>query len=215
MQLKRFLNKVADYNKFTLVKYCEFLESISQYKIIPCREFQTYFNSSEIVITLKHDIDSRIDRSINMAILESEMNIRSSYFVLHTAGYYKNCIEKLKFIQSLGHEIGFHNDLMSVKNPVKLLNQELAILRTYGLRMTGTSAHGNKSLREGINNLHFWNSHNLKDFGFDYEAYSLDFNKYFSDCTFIDGHRWHPEQITGLRIGDRMQFLIHPEFWHK
>jgi hypothetical protein len=213
LSIKRFINKLRDRKKFTLKKYAEFLNSISKYKIVTCRDFQNYHNASEVVITLKHDIDSNIDRSVKMAILESDLKIQSTYFVLHTASYYKNCIEKLKFIQALGHEIGFHNDLMSIAHPEEYLINELKILRGYGLKMIGTSAHGNKSLRKGVNNLHYWQTHSIEFYGFKYEAYSLDSNIWYSDCTFIEGHRWHPDMMNDLKPGDRLQILIHPEFW--
>jgi hypothetical protein len=57
----------------------------------------------------------------------------------------------------------------------------------------------------------------IKDFGLEYEAYSLDFNIYFSDCCFFNLHRWHPSMFdwNELKPGDRIQILIHPQHWRE
>jgi hypothetical protein len=212
MNLIRFVNKISDRDKFTLKKYSEFLESISKYKILTCREFQNSHSTSETVIALRHDIDQNINRSVKMAEIESQHEIKSTYFVLHTADYYLKSFDKFKYIQSLGHEIGFHNDLMTLKHPKISLEIELEFLRLCGLIITGTASHGNK---QRTDNLAFWEDYKLNDFGLDYEAYSLDHNRYFSDCTFIFGHRWHPDSVnwSEMKAGDRIQILTHPEHW--
>lgn len=217
MQLIRGINKILDRNNFTLKKYQEFLESISRYKVLPLCEFNKYHNESEVVIGLRHDIDHNIESARLMAGIEFQKDIRSTYFFLHTANYYRELTETNFLKYKYGRfEIGIHNDLMSIKEkPAAWLFNELTKFRSWGLDIVGTSAHGNHSLPKGVNNLNFWDYHQLWEFGLEYEAYSLNHNKYFSDCTFIDGHRWHPGMIdwSQLKPGDRIQILIHPEIW--
>jgi hypothetical protein len=212
MNLVRFTNKILDRRKFTLKKYAEFLNSIKKYKVVNCRDFQNYHNPAEVVIALRHDIDRNIDHAVSMAVLEAEHGISSTYFVLHSAEYYLLSFDKIRLIQSLGHEIGIHNDVMSTKMPEATLKLVLRILKWQGLNVTGTAAHGNKKHSDNIG---FWKTHDLKDFGLNYEAYSLDHNQYYSDCTFIDYHRWDPGNINwdNIKPGDRIQILIHSEFW--
>jgi hypothetical protein len=210
MNVKRFINKVRDRHKFTIEKYCEFLDKISNYKVLPLKTFQNYHNMNEVVIGLRHDCDRNIQRSCTMAIAESKHGIRSTYCILHTAAYYKKSIEEFKFIQWLGHEIAIHNDLMTTTEPGYVLNKELRDLRDNGIEITGTAAHGNK---KHTDNNAFWDTHKLEDFGLEYDAYKLDYDYYFSDCTFTDLHRWHPENLNEFKPGDRIQILIHSEHW--
>jgi hypothetical protein len=59
--------------------------------------------------------------------------------------------------------------------------------------------------------------HTLSDYGFEYEAYFINFNLYFSDS----GGRWNdPEGFYGIlkrlessKPGDRIQILAHPDWW--
>jgi len=57
----------------------------------------------------------------------------------------------------------------------------------------------------------------LNHFGFQYEAYFISFNKYYSDS----GGKWNnPEGMEGIikqleasKNGDRIQILVHPDWW--
>jgi len=214
MQLKRFIGKIQDRNKFTLAKYEEFLQIISKYTVLPLNEFRNYHNDNEVVIGLRKDSDSNFRALENMAWTEEKHGIKSTFFILHTADYYKpDIFPSLLKMQSLGFEIGLHNDILSTKGSHGLrMRYELQRLKNRGLKIIGTSAHG-RDKKLGLNNLTFWDNHRLQDFGFEYEAYSLDHNLYFSDCTFINGHRWHPLDIdwSEIKPGARIQILIHPE----
>lgn len=143
-------------------------------------------------------------------------------------------------------EIGWHNDLVTLNvvygvNAVNYLKGELLWLRANGIHITGTASHGSVYCRElGYLNYYFFEESalnvsypnnivihaedrdmmipkaRLTDFDLQYEAYSLDFNKYYSDSDFTAGERWHPgmEDWSKLKPGDRVQVLIHPQHWH-
>jgi len=208
MNLIRFINKIRDRRKFTLERYEEFLKVISQYKVLPLNEFRNYHNPDEVVIGLRHDSDSSFTALNNMMWTERGLGIRSTYFILHTAKYfYPYILPTLTKIQAKGFEIGLHQDAMKSMFPQDEVLSVLRDLRNCGINIIGTSAHGDKAHK----NIHFWDNYNKSDFGIEYEAYELDYNLYFSDCTFINGHRWHPLDLPELKAGDRVQILIHPE----
>lgn len=208
------MNKIIDRRKFTLEKYEEFLQSISKYKVLPLNEFRNYHNDKEVVIGLRHDSDENWPATMNMLQVEFQHNIRSTVFVLHSSMYFSEptFIRDLHKAQSGNFEIALHNDCMTYLGPKGMMHQSLKKLRDAGLIITGTSAHGDKKHK----NIHFWEQFNKADFGIEYESYELDHNLYFSDCTFINGHRWHPDMIDWNEInpGSRIQVLIHPEHFH-
>jgi hypothetical protein len=66
----------------------------------------------ERYIVLRHDIDFAPEYSLQMAQLEHEADVASTFFVLVDGQFYnplrKEVIDQLRQIRSLGHEIGLH-----------------------------------------------------------------------------------------------------------
>ena len=99
---------------------------------------------------LRHDVDVDFAVSLEMAKIEKSMQICSTYYMLHTTSYYeKDCfLEECNRIQDMGHEIGFHNDIVeacvfnSEGSYKDILERELKFLKEGGLRIYGTSSHG-------------------------------------------------------------------------
>jgi len=206
MNLLRRINKIRDWDKFTLKRYGDFLDRISKYNVVTCDMFR--WVEDEVVITIRHDIDRDLHRAIAMKELELSKGIHSSWFVLHSASYYQMTPARIYLYLQVGGEVGFHNDLQRVKNPESFLISELYRLRSTGLEIIGTSAHGPGHNRD------FWKTHDLEGFGLEYEIDTLEFNKYYADHHFIDNHRWHPDMMPKPQPGDRIQILIHPQWWH-
>lgn len=71
----------------------------------------------ERYIALRHDIDFAPVHSLEMAELEHEAGVRSTFFVLVDGQFYnplqRDVIQQLRRIHSLGHEIGLHFALSS------------------------------------------------------------------------------------------------------
>ena len=65
-------------------------------------------------VILRHDIDSSLGQAMALARVERELGVSSTYFVLLTSDFYnpasKGSVEKLRSIQSMGHEVGLHFD---------------------------------------------------------------------------------------------------------
>lgn len=104
--------------QFTYDSYKSLLESLQQNGY----EYASYHNweSKEKCVILRHDIDYCVDKALEFAILEHEMGISSTYFVLVTSDFYNifslNNSEKLRRIRDLGHGIGLHFDEVQYPN---------------------------------------------------------------------------------------------------
>jgi hypothetical protein len=157
-----------------------------------------------------------------MARIEKAYQINTSYYLLATDDYYgclddnnnyvHNCcmMELYKEIYYMGHEIGVHNDLLSImlgwgKNP-KIFNEiELQYFNMNGIRIYGSVAHGSDIVRATCKaNYEVFKEFNsadsvlyngkyyplgidsMKNFGFEYEGYYIDYNKFIHDV----GGKW-------------------------
>lgn len=147
--------------EFSYREYTSFIKKISdknKYKNVTLNEFN--LKHAEIpLISLRHDVDRDIQGALEMAAIEHRHDIRSTYFILHTAEYYgetkKNYVkhreELLPLLKKLQneyqHEIGWHNDLVTLDvvygvDPRKYLQDELTWLRDNGISISGTAGHG-------------------------------------------------------------------------
>jgi len=182
-----YLLKPLFEKEFTFKNYRLFLESISKddrIKIVPLKELEETNFKNKIVLAIRHDIDSDIGSALTMARIEHDYGISTTYFVLHTASYYgttkknmashnEKIVPLLKKIQNdFGHEIGFHNDLVTLEviydlDPVNFLKKELDWLRKNGIEIVGTAAHGAKE----CNRYKYHNFYFFKDFEEEIEGF--------------------------------------------
>lgn len=78
--------------------------------------FSNYHNykEKEKCVIFRHDVDSSLEKALEMAKVEYSKNIKSTYFVLLSTNFYnifsKESYTILSEISSLGHEIGLHFD---------------------------------------------------------------------------------------------------------
>ncbi len=186
-------------------------------------------------VYLRHDIDMRMDRAVAMARVEAEMGVRSTYFVLDTAAYFKEDLSRdVKEILSYGHEVGWHNDafqawfLDGMKRPVReFIETPINKLRNYGATVRGTAGHFvAHDIEHLFHNYNIWKlpykfqsiipcqQFNLRDFGLEYETYFLERDHYLCDS----GNHWNldPQKVVAMfnnSDNDIMQILIHPQWW--
>ncbi len=89
--------------------------------------FADYSNwqGKDKVVILRHDIDNDIAKALELAKVEKECGVKSTYFVLVTSDFYnpfsKRNAEMLKEIIGLGHDVGLHFD--EVRYPGVLLDE--------------------------------------------------------------------------------------------
>ena len=217
--------------RFTYAEYERFLDRVSGRDVVPLRDFARGLGD----LALRHDVDDRLDSALALARLEHERGLRTTYFVLHSAPYYSrpNLLDSLRELELLGHEVGWHNDLVTLAlvhgvDPGPYLREELERLRGGEIDVVGVAAHGSPWChRLGFHNdyafadlpqprpgfpTRFEPIGTLADFGFAYDAYSLGEDAYFSDSRFERGRRAHPADFQ-LEPGKRTIVLTHPCHW--
>ena len=154
----------------------------------------------------------------------------------------KGIKELYKDLSDTGAEIGIHNDMVAIMinndlDPYKFNRDELAFYKSLGIPVYGTAAHGSEIAKKTVPNFQIFSDFaakdsvlyqgkkyplgkfSLKQCGYQYEAYFIKHNIYLSDS----GGKWHdPDGFKGVlqRLrssvpGDRIEILVHPEWWGK
>ncbi|MFO7659658.1 MAG: hypothetical protein R6V77_01990 [Candidatus Cloacimonadaceae bacterium] len=158
---------------------------------------------------MRHDVDSWPVNAMQMAKIESERGIRSTYYFRMSPLSYNEKI--IKRIAALGHEIGYHYEDLTTLNgnydkAIKTFEYNLAKIRQYYPVKT-IAMHG-KPLSQW-DNLDLWSKYNYKDFGIIGEPYlSINFNEvlYLTDT----GNCWDGEKYS-IRdsVKSKYKFNIH------
>jgi hypothetical protein len=229
----RFLFPLTE-RRFTYSQYERFLDRAADRDVVPMREFAKGRGD----LALRHDVDFSLESALELARRERDRDLPATYFVLHTAPYWSrsDLLDRLRELQSLGHEIGFHNDLVTLErtqsvNIDEYARRELERLRRAGIVIVGTAAHGSPWChRLGFhNNYAFagWDEPvqgfpsqtvqrklNPAALGLEYEAYHVPHDEYVSDSSFVDGRRQHP--LDHELLPDRRTIvLVHPCHWDR
>jgi hypothetical protein len=137
---------------FTYSAYERMLDQLAdpaRFEVVPLREFASARSASRTVVGLRHDVDDRLDSAVELARREHDRGLRATYFILHTAGYWQreDLVETLLELQGWGHEIGWHNDLVTLEcvyggDARAFLAEQLAGLRAAGVAIEGSASHG-------------------------------------------------------------------------
>jgi len=117
------------------------------------------------VIGLRHDVDNAIEPAVAFAHWEEDRGYRSTYFILHTAPYWRDkplLRRSLDEIAAAGHEIGIHNNALAAalatgRDPSTILLAAADELRSYGHDIRGTVAHGDATCYDRAGRLRFVN----------------------------------------------------------
>jgi hypothetical protein len=197
------------------------------------------------VLGLRHDCDNVIHPAVEMAEWEAARAYRSTYYILHSAPYWNDkplLQESLARIAECGHEIGIHNDALTValetgRDPVIILHEAIDELRSYGHRIRSTVAHGNRlchiaryvndEMFEGCARPTYGDPNrtlehagrklplrpaSLKTFGLDFDANWLPRGDYLSDS----GGRWSrpfDDVVAEWPSKGQLHMLVHPDWW--
>jgi SAM-dependent methyltransferase len=117
-------------------------------------------------VALRHDCDWSIENALAMATLEHKKGIRSTYYLLHPDGFVQTenyfgrvegnklhlspeLFENSRRLVDMGHEVAFHNDLISLslftkRPPAEFLEQIIGAFDQQGIKIRGSVAHGSK-----------------------------------------------------------------------
>lgn len=126
---------LEELSKFTYSVYVKFLNILGKkYEIIPCSQAH---NTHTPYLILRHDVDGSLESALEMAKVEHDLGISSTYTVLFSHKLY-NVFEKdsfsiLREILDLGHEIGVHYEVETLA----LYNCDLEFLLKEEVRILG------------------------------------------------------------------------------
>lgn len=184
------------------------LES-NNYKFCSFTNENQYDKDDKLVI-LRHDIDLSIQKAVELAQLEYDLGVKSTYFILVSTDFYnifsKSSLYKLKKILSLNHELGLHFDEskyicknnQDIKNYV---NKEIKVLEMcLDSKINTVSMH--RPSKFVLNN----------DIKFDniINCYS---NKYFNEYKYLSDARmnWREnvEDIISSNLYKKIQIVTH------
>lgn len=103
-------------------------------------------------IGLRHDVDDNpgaLEAAVKLARWEAERGYRSTYYLLHSAPYWTDgrLQPAAEAIALLGHEIGLHANglaeaIRTKRDQHEILEDALATLRGFGLKVSGVVGHG-------------------------------------------------------------------------
>ncbi|WP_409252140.1 hypothetical protein V1502_18905 [Bacillus sp. SCS-153A] len=106
-------------------------------------------------LILKHDVETNPSKALKLAQIESKYSHQGSYYVQAYLLENKKNVDILKKIQSLGHEVSYHHDVMdSNKGDIKKAQQEFQtyvdLFEKHGFSIETVCQHGNPVIeREG------------------------------------------------------------------
>jgi 2-polyprenyl-3-methyl-5-hydroxy-6-metoxy-1,4-benzoquinol methylase len=162
-------------------------------------------------VALRHDVDWSIEHACAMATLEHQLGIRSTYYLLHPDGLitsrnYFGQVEDGRLLidpqlfewaarlLDLGHEVGLHNDLITLslatrRQPGEFLEQIIEEFLRRGIPLTGTAAHGSRICRErGYMNYQIFRELQTAQVAVDYQDSPDLFERFSEPEIERDGH---------------------------
>ncbi|MDD5177484.1 MAG: methyltransferase domain-containing protein [Sterolibacterium sp.] len=162
-------------------------------------------------VALRHDVDHSIENAFAMANVEHQLGIRSTYFLLHPDGdltceNYFGRIEKDQLIIApsmfdwaarlldLGHEVGLHNDLLSLalatrRQPGEFIEQIIEAFSRHGIPIAGSVAHGSRTCRQlGYMNYQIFQELQQMHVAADYRDTPELFDRFSEPSVQKDGH---------------------------
>ncbi len=209
---------------FTFEHYSYLIKTAKDkgYEFITMEDFADGKRADRFLL-IRHDVDFEPAAALNFAKIEHEYGARATYFIRVHANNYNpfgfKTYYTIKKILELGHNIGLHYehlDLSSITgdDPVEIIKREKKLLELiFGKEIKGLSPHRDFT---PIMNRDFWKEHDIKDFGFTYEAYMemfFDGILYLSDSL----GKWGGNGkclCNYLGEEERIYILVHPSQWY-
>ncbi len=182
---------------FTLLVYEKLMRSLirSGYKIFSYEDFLSSNQTKDKYVILRHDVDKLPFNALKMAKLEKNLNIKSTYYFRIVKG--SNNPKVIKEIASLGHEIGYHYEDLTLakgnyKIAIKLFEENLTYFRKF-YDVKTVVYHGSPLTK--WNNKDIWKKYNYNDFNVIAEPFfDIDFSKtlYLTDT----GRSWNGRKFS-------------------
>lgn len=97
---------------FGMKAYKHLLQELAQKKLRPTTIWQSQPSYTKLII--RHDIDFSIEHALEMATIEHELGVSSTYFFMLTSNMYnllsRSSQDMVREIQQMGHKISVHFD---------------------------------------------------------------------------------------------------------
>lgn len=164
-------------------------------------------------VILRHDVDFSVEYATEMATIEREMGIGSTYFLSVRSNFYNPLVPSttrlIRSLVELGHEIGLHVDLGAYQEPKEdSIRFDMSLLHSLEplARTDIISIH--RPAKQGLD---------LDHLGFGSFRHTYDHAFFRKMCYMSDSTgRWRfgtPLNSPSLREGRSLQILIHPIWW--
>lgn len=206
-----------NFSDFTHEHYRQLLvEAKKNYQFV---EYHTLEISSPTAnILCRHDVDLSMHEALNLARIESDLNIKATYFLLPHSEFYnlfeKSITDLVKEIISLGHDIGLHfdplyYDIHSKQELENWLNFEKEILqKIFGVEVRVFSFH---NPTEEMLRFDEWSYAGMIN------TYAKELKASVAYCSDSNGY-WRFKRmfdVITIEKPTKLQILTHPEWWTK
>jgi hypothetical protein len=196
------------YNKNSLVNYRDLLEKflLKGYQFVFFKELDSPINQ----VVMRHDIDFDCSLALELAKIESDLNIQSTYFFLLSNDAY-NIVSPSNFksileIKKLGHQVSLHFDPLIYDDFEKGFEMERGSFESlFATKLEIISLHRPNTFFQNYNRT-------IKGVEHTYMEKYFKKIKYFSDSTGI----WrfgHPFNSPEFRANHSLHILVHPVWW--
>jgi peptidoglycan/xylan/chitin deacetylase (PgdA/CDA1 family) len=219
---------------FSLPRFRQICEAISKnYSTITVLDYFEKPHPEKFII-MRHDIDRFPGNALNTAHIEYDLGIKATYYFRANKGKFHTQI--IKQINELGHEIGYHYEVLSEtkgdhKKAIELFRSNLENLRQI-CDVKTICMHGRPL--SNFDNRDLWKIYDYRDYGIVGEAYLSvgDELHYFSDTgrcwglkdnlrDYIPGNAQQIDiestseliNIIESKKLDNLYILTHPERW--
>ncbi len=196
---------------FTVHKYTQLLNALIE-KGYQFQTFSEYLTKPSLKsIMLRHDVDKRPQNSLTLAKIESELGLNGVYnFRIVPESWDEDMIKE---IVSLGHEIGYHYENLTMCNgnlerAIEDFNTNLEKIRKL-VPVTTITMHGSPTSKHDSRDL--WGKFDYKDLGLIGEPYfDIDFSKvlYLTDT----GRRWDGSKVS---VRDKVNPIMNQQLEEK
>lgn len=190
---------------FTFAKYTDLCETIvdAGYSTLTFAQFFSLHNTAEQVILLRHDVDRKPERALQMAKIENSFGICSTYYFRKNENVFKPAM--INEIVTMGHEIGYHYEVLDktkgdYEEALRVFETELEeFRRIYDVKTI--CMHGNPFSKWVNKDL--WTEYKYTDFGIIGEPYlSIDYKKvlYLTDTSRRWNSKFSVKDVVGATI---------------
>jgi hypothetical protein len=174
-----------------------------------CQFFHQKIHSKQQLI-IRHDIDVSIKSAYEMSLIEDELGVKSTYFLMLNNPLY-NIFEKqnqtmLQAMLDNGHCVGLHFDATMYSDIESgIYKEKKALESSFDIKINILSFHRPSQFL--LNN-----PASFLNLDHTYQPKFFSEIKYFSDGggTFSYGH---PVESTEFKDGQTIQLLLHPIWW--